>query len=75
MAVQNFISDISLMQSNYVVYGDYSLIDFITNDTTHLILQGNVPETDISIKDFLISKLDYLTAENNDPDLYKGSLL
>jgi len=74
-AVQNFISDISLMQSNYVVYGDYSLVDFITNDTTHPILRGNVPGTDMSIKDFLISKLDYLTAENNDPDLYKGSLL
>jgi len=71
--VNDFIGRNNTLIGLYIEYGRFELIQSIMADTANFLSALVAPG--ITVKMYMISKLDFITAEQGTADLYKGSLL
>lgn len=71
--VNQLIQDIKEYIALYVDYGSFAIIQVISGLSNPLL--DGLLAPDLTVRQYMTSKLDFLTVEAGIPDLYKGSLL
>ncbi len=73
IATQELIAAIDPYINLYILYGSFALVSFVQSHQN--ILLDNQVAPGVTVRMLMISKLDFLTVEAQNPDLYKGSKL
>lgn len=72
-ATQSLIGAIDPYINLYIKYGSFALVSFIQAHNN--ILLDNLIAPSLTVRQYMISKVDFLSVESVNGDLYKGSLL
>jgi hypothetical protein len=72
-ATQSLIIAIDPYINMYIKYGSYEIVHFIESHEN--LLLSNEVAPNLTVRIFMTSKLDFLSAESENQNLYKGSML